>query len=155
MIILGRQILQTVKIATCVNNLQTTHFFQNFELTLFNPMFPCFSFTYLKFSFISYLSFSLKIKINSSWLIFISISASDTKVSMLFSLLLANIGILSCFFFFFLVILSNFVIISVVREKNTAKLDPAIPIGAPTTLTDKKIQHPPLVALKTIKTLSM
>ena len=69
-----------------------------------------------------------------------SISAYDTKVSMLFRLLLANIRIFSCFFFLFLVILSNFLIIPVVREKIKVKLASAIPIGTPTTLTDEKIQ---------------
>ena len=52
--------------------------------------------------------------------------------------------------------LSNFLIIPVVREKvKRVKLAPAIPTGAPTTLTVEIIQTPPLVALKTIKTLSM
>ena len=74
---------------------------------------------------------------------------------MLFSLLLANIRILSCFFFLFLVIFSNFLTIPVVREKIKVKLALAIPTGAPTTLADEMIQTPPLVALKTIKILSM
>ena len=51
--------------------------------------------------------------------------------------------------------LSNFLVIPVVREKISVKLAPAIPTGAPTTLTEEIIQTPPLVALKTIKTLSM
>ena len=50
-----------------------------------------------------------------------SINAWDTKVSMLSSLLLANIRILSCFLFLFLVMLSNFLIIPVVTEKNWSK----------------------------------
>ena len=74
---------------------------------------------------------------------------------MLFSLLLTKIRILSCFFCLLLVMLSNFLIIPVVREKIKVKLAPAISIGAPTTLTDKKIQTPPIAAFKTIKTLSM
>ena len=77
------------------------------------------------------------------------------KVSMLLSLLLANIRILSCFFFLFLVMLSNFLIIPVVREKIKVKLALAIPTGAPTTLTDKIIQTPLIIALKTMKILSM
>ena len=84
-----------------------------------------------------------------------SISACDTKVSMLSSLFLANIRILSCFFFFFLVILSNFLVIPDIREKVKVKLALAIPTGAPTTLADEMIQTPLLVALKTIKILSM
>ena len=82
-----------------------------------------------------------------------SISACDTKVSMQLSLLLTNIRILSCFFFSFLVMLSNFLVIPVVREKIKVKLAPAIPTGAPTTLTEEIIQTPLLVALKTIKIL--
>ena len=51
--------------------------------------------------------------------------------------------------------LSNFLIIPVVREKIKVKLALAIPAGAPTTLADEMIQTPLLVALKTIKTLSI
>ena len=51
--------------------------------------------------------------------------------------------------------LSNFLIIPVVRKKIKVKLAPAIPIGAPTTLAEEIIQTPPLVSLKTIKILSM
>ena len=70
---------------------------------------------------------------------------------MIFSLLLANIRILSCFFF----LLSNFLIIPVVRENIKVKLALAIPTGAPATLVNEMIDTPPLVAPKTIKTLSM
>ena len=51
--------------------------------------------------------------------------------------------------------LSNFFIILVVTENIRVKLAPAIPIGAPTTLTEKIMQTPLLLALITIKTLSM
>ena len=44
------------------------------------------------------------------------------------------------------VMLSNFVIIPVVREKIEVKLSPATPTGAPTTLTEEIIQTPSLVA---------
>ena len=74
---------------------------------------------------------------------------------MLFSLLLANIRLLSCFFFLFLVMLSNFLTIPIVREKIKVKLALASPTGAPTTLVNKIIETPPLVALKAIKTLYM
>ena len=84
-----------------------------------------------------------------------SINACDIRVSMLFSLLLANIRILSCFFFLFLVIFSNFLTIPVVREKIKVKLALAIPTGAPTILVNEQIDTPPVVALKTIKILSM
>ena len=84
-----------------------------------------------------------------------SISAWDIKVSMLASLLLANIRILSCFSFLFFVILSNFFTIPVIREKIKVKLALAISAGAPTTFADEMTQTPLLFALKAIKILSM
>ena len=75
----------------------------------------------------SHIFFSWVIALNSWWLSSMSISAWDTKVSTLSSLLLANIRILLCFFFLFLVMLSNFLIIFVVREKINVKLALAIP----------------------------
>ena len=74
---------------------------------------------------------------------------------MLSSLLLASIRTLSRFFFLFLVLLSNILIIPVIREKIKVKLALVIRTVAPATLTDKMIQTPLLVALKTIKILSM
>ena len=59
-----------------------------------------------------------------------------------------------CFFFLFLIMLSNFLIIPIIGEKIKLKLALAIPIGAP-TLAEEIIQTPQLVALKTIKILSM
>ena len=84
-----------------------------------------------------------------------SINACDTKVSMLLSLLLASIRILSCFFLFFLIVLNNFLVIPVVREKIKVKLAFAIPTGAQTIPVNEQIDTPPIVALKTIKILSM
>ena len=72
---------------------------------------------------------------------------------MLLCLLLANMRILSCFFFLFLVMPSNVLIISVVRDKIKVKLAPAIPTAAPTKLTEVIIQTPPLIALKTINVI--
>ena len=74
---------------------------------------------------------------------------------MLLSLLLTRIKILSCFFFSFLVILSNFVYIPVVREILKVKLALAIPNGTPTMLVNERVDTPSLVALKTTKSLSM
>ena len=74
-----------------------------------------------------------------------SINAWDINVSMLLSLLLANIRILSCFFFFFLVMFSNFLTIPVVREKNKVRLPLAIPIGAPTLVVNEIIDTAPLI----------
>ena len=51
----------------------------------------------------------------------------------------------------FLVVVSNFLTIFVVR----VKLALAIHTGAPTTLVNEQIDTPPIVALKTIKILSM
>ena len=59
------------------------------------------------------------------------------------------------FLFLFLVMLSQFLIIPVVREKIKVKLAFAIPTGASTTLADEMIQTPLLVVLKTIKIVSM
>ena len=62
-------------------------------------------FRFLISSFISLYSFNTKfIKTNSSWLITDSIKALEIKTSMLFNLDFANNTILSCFFFFFLII---------------------------------------------------
>ena len=73
---------------------------------------------------------------------------------MLSSLFLANIRILLCSFFSFLVMLSNFSIIPTVREIK-AKVSLAIPTGAQTTLGKEIIDTPPVVGVKTIKSLSM
>ena len=51
--------------------------------------------------------------------------------------------------------LSNFLIIPVVREKIKVKLALAIPTGAPATLADEMIQTQLLVAFKASKNLSM
>ena len=59
------------------------------------------------------------------------------------------------FLFFFLVVISNFFTIIVVREKIRVKLALAIPTGAPTILVNEIIDTPPLVALKTIKAWSI
>ena len=71
------------------------------------------------------------------------------------SLLSANIRILSCFFFFFLVIFNNFLIIPVDGEKIKVKLGLTIPTSAPTILVNEQIDTPPVVSLKAIKILSM
>ena len=50
--------------------------------------------------------------------------------------------------------LSNCFTILFVREKNRVKLALAFHADAPTTLVNKMIDTPPLIALKAIKTLS-
>ena len=57
--------------------------------------------------------------------------------------------------FFVLILLSNFFTIPVDREKNKVRLALAIPTGAPTIVINKTTDTPPVVALKTIKTLSL
>ena len=58
------------------------------------------------------------------------------------------------FFFLFIVILSNFLIIPVVKEKIEIKRALAIPKGAPITVVKEVIATLLLVADKTIKTWS-
>ena len=74
---------------------------------------------------------------------------------MLLSLLLASIRTLSCLFFLFLVIFSNFLTIPVVREKIRVKLAFAIPNGVRTILLNEIIDTPLLAALKIIKAWSI
>ena len=68
-----------------------------------------------------------------------SINAGDIKVSILFSLLLARIRILLCFFFLFLLIFKTFFIIPVAKEHATVKLALAIPAGTTITLAKEII----------------
>ena len=71
-----------------------------------------------------------------------SINVWGINVSMLLSLLLANIRILLCFFFLFLAIFSNFLTIPVVRKKIKVRLGLSIPIGAPTIVVNEIIDTP-------------
>ena len=59
------------------------------------------------------------------------------------------------FLFFLLVVLNNFLVIPVAREKIKVKLVLAIPNGAPAILVNEQIDTSPVVALETIKILSM
>ena len=59
------------------------------------------------------------------------------------------------FLFFFLVIFNSFLTIPVVKEKIKVRLALAIPTGAPVILVNEIIDTPLLVALKTIKNLSI
>ena len=71
------------------------------------------------------------------------------------SLFLANIRILSCFFFSFHVIFNNSLTIPAVKEKIKVRLALAIPTRAPIVLFNERIDTPLLVALKTITILSI
>ena len=59
------------------------------------------------------------------------------------------------FFLFFLLILNNIFIIPVIREEIKVKLALAIPTGALIILVNEIIDTPPVVALKTIRMLSI
>ena len=58
-------------------------------------------------------------------------------------------------FLFCLVVINNFLVIPVAKEKIKVKLALAIPTGAPTILVNEQIDTPSVVALKTIKIFSM
>ena len=73
---------------------------------------------------------------------------------MLFNLLLANITILLCFFFLFLVVFNSFFIIPLQIENARLKLALAIPTGAPIAVANAAIKVPPVATDKTIKDLS-
>ena len=73
---------------------------------------------------------------------------------MLFNLLLANITILLCFFFLFLVVFNRFFTIAVEIENARLKLALAIPTGAPIIVGNDAIEMLPVVTDKTINDLS-
>ena len=72
---------------------------------------------------------------------------------MLFSLFIASITILLCFFFLFHVVFSNFFAMPVEIENSRPKLALTISTGAPITVANGAIETPPLVTDKTIKDL--
>ena len=59
------------------------------------------------------------------------------------------------FLFFIVVVFNNFLFIPVVGEKIKVKRALAIKTGAPAILANEQLYAPPVVALKTIKILSM
>ena len=69
---------------------------------------------------------------------------------MLFNILLARTRML-CFFFLFLVVISNFKTIPVVKEKIKVKLAPVIPTGPPITVVKEITDTPRLVAEEQLK----
>ena len=79
-------------------------------------------------------------------LISLFINASDVLISILFNLLLANITILLCFFFLFLVVFNSFFMIPVEIENTRLKLALAIPTGDPITVVNDAIEMIPAVA---------
>ena len=73
---------------------------------------------------------------------------------MRFNLLLANITILLCFFFLFLIVLKNFFTNPDVIENVTPRLAPTIPAGALITLANDAIEILPNNTDKTFNYLS-
>ena len=73
---------------------------------------------------------------------------------MLFNLLLANIAILLCFFFLFLVVFNSFFTIPVEIENARLKLALTNPTGAPMAVANDAIQMLPVATDKTINDLS-
>ena len=84
-----------------------------------------------------------------------SINFFNIVLFMLFHLLLPNITILLCFFFFFAfrVVFNTFFTILVVIENAKLNLAFAIPKGAPITVANDGMKMSPLVVNKTIKGL--
>ena len=79
---------------------------------------------------------------------------ANILLSILFNLLLANVTVLLCFFFLFLIAFNNFFTSPVHNENARHGLALVIPIGAPITVAKGAIETPPLVTDKTIKDLS-
>ena len=72
---------------------------------------------------------------------------------MLFNLVLANITILLCFFFLFLVFFSSFFTIPVEIKNARPKFSLTIPTGAPIAVANDAIEMLPVVTGKTINDL--
>ena len=81
-------------------------------------------------------------------------NASHILLSMLFNLFLANITILLCFFFLFLVVFNSFFITPVEIENARLKLALAIPTGAAITVANYALGILPVATDKTIYDLS-
>ena len=82
------------------------------------------------------------------------INTSDILLSMLFNLLLGNLTILLCFFFYFLLFLTVFFTIPVQIENARLKLALIVPESAPMTVANDAIEILPIVTDKTINDLS-
>ena len=82
------------------------------------------------------------------WLIFESIQALEIKTSTLFKLDFANNTILSCFFFFLLIIDLHFLISAVITQIFNPIVELVIPIGIPTKEAKaEKETHPVIVEI--------
>ena len=85
-------------------------------------------------------------KTNSSWLIFQSIKAWESKGSTPFNLVFDNITILSCFFFFFLFTDFLFLIPEVIAQSFNYITKLIIPIGIPHKEVKIEIEIDPVIA---------
>ena len=117
-----------------------SHFFSLFDLT--HHFFEFLLFQYLLLFFCIFLLHWCLFDILHDWFY-----ALNVNVSILFNLLLGDITILLCFFFLFLVICNNFLLIPVVKEKKL-KLAFNVSTGAPITVVKEIIDAPTLVADK-------
>ena len=79
---------------------------------------------------------------------FTTLNALYSSFSMLFNLLLANIAILLCFFFLFLVIFNSFFTVPLKSENSRPKLAFSIPTGALVTVENDAIEMPPVITDK-------
>ena len=102
------------------------------------------------FSFITLYSFNtLFFKTNSSWLIFESVKALEIKTSMLFNLDFGSNNILSCFFFVFLIIDLQFLIIADIAQIINPIAELVIPVGIPSKEAKAATEiHPVIQNLK-------
>ena len=96
----------------------------------------------------SYSFDTLFIKTNSSWLITESIKAFEIKTSMLFNLDFAYNTILSCFFFFFLIIDLYFLIPTVIVQIFNPVVEFVIPIIPLKEANAEMETHPVIVDAK-------
>ena len=96
---------------------------------------------------VRYFSSSFIVIVNYLWLI--SVTASDIVLSILYGLLLPNIKILLCFFFFFSLFLKVYFAIPVLTENIKLRFALVILTGAQITVANKAIKMLPLHADKT------
>ena len=92
----------------------------------------------------SYSFNTLFTEINSSWLIYDLIEASEIKTSTLFNLVFANNTILPCFFLFLLIIDLYFLIMAVIAQIFILTAELAIPTGIPTKEAKEDMRTHPL-----------
>ena len=113
----------------------------------FNCFYIVYSTTFWFFSFISLYSCStLFTHTNLPWLIYESIETLEIKTSVLFNLAFACNTVLSCFFFFFLIIDLHFLIPAVIAKIFIATAELAIPTGTLTKEANSEIETQPLTA---------